>query len=304
MINHIKVTNHLGQSLLMDMKNPYNVGLAITNCDGLGPVKSDINTTILATSDGARYNSATVGVRNITLTLQHLWVSTVPEARKRTYKYFPIKKKIILTINTDHGEYQTSGYVESNDVYIWGTKPRSSISILCTNPYFYSTSGMDDITSFSNIQPLFEFPFENNSLTEPMLEFSSSTSITEKNIDYRGDAEIGMFMTLQFTGIVKNITIHNITLDQHMKIDTKRLKPVVGTEYFKAGDEVTINTITGEKFIYLQRDGETKSILACLDKNTDWINLVSGDNHFAYVAESGIEFINFQIKHLLYYQGI
>lgn len=60
----------------------------------------------------------------------------------------------------------------------------------------------------------------------------------------------------------------------------------------------------GEKFIYLQRNGETKSILTCLDKNVDWINLVSGDNHFAYVAESGIEYINFQIKYLLYYQGI
>lgn len=305
MINFLTVTNHVGRSLKIDLRNPWLVGLNITSITGIGAGKASINSTELATRDGGVYNSARISYRNIVINARFLPIPSIEESRNRTYEYFPIKKPIILTFETDTKNVQIKGYVESNETTHFEEKTGTQISVICENPYFYDISeDFNSAITFSNIQPLFEFPFENNSLTEPLLEFSSSTSITEKNIDYRGDAEIGMFMTLQFTGIVKNITIHNITLDQHMKIDTKRLKSIVGTEYFKAGDEVTINTIMGEKFIYLQRNGETKSILTCLDKNVDWINLVSGDNRFAYVAETGIEYINFQIKYLLYYQGI
>ena len=305
MINFLTVTNYVGRSLKIDLRNPWLVGLNITSITGIGAGKASINSTELATRDGGVYNSARLSYRNIVINVQFLPIPTIEESRNRTYEYFPIKKPIILTFETDTKKVQIKGYVESNETTHFEEKTGTQISVICENPYFYDISeDFNSAITFSNIQPLFEFPFENNSLTEPLLEFSSSTSITEKNIDYRGDAEVGMFMTLQFTGTVKNITIHNITLDQHMKIDTKRLQSIVGTDYFKAGDEVTINTIMGEKFIYLQRNGETKSILTCLDKNVDWINLVSGDNHFAYVSESGIEYINFQIKYLLYYQGI
>lgn len=305
MINYLTVTNYVGRSLKIDLRNPWKVGLNITSITGIGTGKADINTTELATRDGGVYNSARLPYRNIIINLEYLFVPTIEESRNRTYEYFPIKKDVILTFETDTKKVQIKGYVESNESTHFSEKTGSQISIICPNPYFYDVSeGVHSSVSFSNVLPLFEFPFENNSLIEPKIEFSISNNITERNIVYTGDAEVGIVITLQITGQVTDITIHNITLKQKMKIETARLKPVVGTTTFKAGDKVVINTISGEKFIYLERDGYTKSILTCLGKDTDWINLVSGDNHFAYTAASGIEHITFGLEHLLYYQGI
>lgn len=69
MIKKVIVTNYLGESLEMELARPEVSGLAITDIEGLGPVKATINTSEIATGDGALYNSAKLETRNIVMTL-------------------------------------------------------------------------------------------------------------------------------------------------------------------------------------------------------------------------------------------
>ena len=53
MIKSVTVTNYLGESLKMELTNPYDSGIAITDITGIGPGKADINVTELTSSDGS-----------------------------------------------------------------------------------------------------------------------------------------------------------------------------------------------------------------------------------------------------------
>ena len=65
MIKSIKVTNPKGESLVLDLFHPEKSGLIVRSISGLGPPKANINSTDLATADGALYSSARASTRNI-----------------------------------------------------------------------------------------------------------------------------------------------------------------------------------------------------------------------------------------------
>ena len=76
-----------------------------------------------------------------------------------------------MLIETDNRQAEIEGYVESNDPAIFSKDEGSDISIVCPNPFFYS-AGKDGIntTIFYGVEALFEFPFSNESLQDPLLE--------------------------------------------------------------------------------------------------------------------------------------
>lgn len=83
MIKSVTVTNYLGESLKMELTNPYDSGIAITDITGIGPGKADINVTELTSSDGSLYNSARLGTRNIVMTLRFMIPNGVPTCNSR-----------------------------------------------------------------------------------------------------------------------------------------------------------------------------------------------------------------------------
>ena len=114
-----------------------------------------------------------------------------------SYKYFPIKKKVTLLIETDNRICETYGYVESNEPDIFSSDETTQISIVCPDPYFYS-AGPDgtNTTIFYGVEPLFEFAFSNESLTESLIEFGEIKNETEQTVYYSGDAEIGVYESI------------------------------------------------------------------------------------------------------------
>ena len=57
MIKSVTITNHLDESIKLDLFNPEESGFIIKNIEGLGPVKANINFKELATNDGSIDNS-------------------------------------------------------------------------------------------------------------------------------------------------------------------------------------------------------------------------------------------------------
>ena len=127
MIKSVTVTNYLGESLKMELTNPYDSGIAITDITGIGPGKADINVTELTSSDGSLYNSARLGTRNIVMTLRFMIAPDIETVRQKSYKYFPIKKELILTFETDNRSCYIAGYVESNEPVIINMSGEASI---------------------------------------------------------------------------------------------------------------------------------------------------------------------------------
>lgn len=304
MIKSVTVTNYLGDSIKLDLAKPEKSGFIITSVTGLGAGKADINMTEVATNDGSLFNSSRLPSRNIVISLRYLWDSSIEDIRQLSYKYFPIKKKLTLLIETDNRFAEIDGYTESNEPDIFSKEEGSDISIICPNPFFYS-AGKDGIntTIFFGVEPLFEFPFSNESLYECLLELGEIQNQTEKTIVYSGDAEIGVTITIHAIGEARNITIYNTGTREVMRIDTDKIKSFTGAE-LDAGDEITICTVKGNKSITLLRGGKRINILNCLDKNSDWFQLAKGDNVFAYTAEEGSTNLQFKIENRIVYEGV
>jgi len=304
MIKAITTTNYLGESIKMELRFPEKSGFVIQSITGLGPSKANINSTELSTADGSLYNSARVTSRNIVLSLQLLDNPSIESTRQKSYKYFPIKKRVRLLIETDNRTCETYGYVEANEPNIFSNFETTQISILCPDPYFYSTG--DDgntVTVFSGIEPVFKFPFGNESLTENLIEMGVVITNQEQTIYYQGDSEIGVVIYIHAMGNVTNLTIYNSGTREVMKIDTTRLVLLTGFGII-AGDDILISTVRGNKFIQLLRNGIYINILNCLDKDANWFQLTKGDNVFSFTAATGITSLQFRIENQTVYEGV
>lgn len=303
MIKSITATNYLGESIKMELARPEKSGFIIQSITGLGPGKANINTTEVSTDDGGLFNSARLPSRNIVLGLIFMWKDSIEEARHRSYKYFPLKKKVKLLIETDTRIAEIEGYVDSNEPNIFSKMQGSDISIICPNPYFYSVEDDHSEVVFSGNESTFEFPFSNESLSEPLIELSITRTTAEQVVTYTGDAEIGVTITINAIGPATNITIYNTGSRELMRINTDKLAAFTGAP-LDSGDEITICTVKKRKSITLLRAGKTINILNCLDRNPDWFSLSKGDNVFAYTAESGNTNLQFKISHQVIYEGV
>lgn len=307
MIYSIVVTNYLGDRIKLELGKPDISGFLIKSITGLGPAKANVNTTEVSTNDGALFNSARLSQRNIVLDMVFIntvYGESIEDLRQKSYKYFPLKKSVELTIETDNRYVKTTGYVESNEPNIFSSQEGTQISIICPDPYFYS-AGEDgnNVTDFYSIDPMFEFPFSNESLTEPLLVFGEIQIKTEGVITYYGDAEIGVTIYIHAIGPASNINIYNTETREVMKIDTVKLQKLTG-KGIVASDDIVINTSKGDKSITLIREGVSYNILNCLDKNTDWFTLAKGDNIFAFTADSGVTNLQFRIENKVIYEGV
>ena len=290
MIKSVTIQNYLGEKIVLELTRPEKSGFIIKSIDGLGPPGANINTTQVSTNDGGIFNSARLKERNIVLKLQFYESDTesIEDLRQKTYKYFPEKKNLTFLIETDNRILKAEGYTEKNEPIIFSQTEECVISILCPDPNFYS-AGEDGITEtvFFGIEAAFEFPFENNSLTEPLLKFGIIQHQTENIITYKGDSETGITITIHAIGEASNITVYNTGTREQMAIDT-----------------ITISTRKGHKRITLHRGGRETNILNCLKKGCNWFTLAKGDNIFAYTAEYGSSNLQFRISNMIVYNGV
>lgn len=306
MIKAITVTNYLGDSLRLELARPDLSGFIVESITGLGPGKANINTTEISTNDGSLFNSSRVPNRNIVIALRYFWRDTasIEDTRQLSYQYFPIKKKVKLLIETDNRTAEIEGYVESNEPNIFSKEEGADISIICPYPFFYSAEdGGWQTTMFSGIEPLFEFPFCNDSLTENLLQMGIIQNRTNNVVVYEGDVEIGIIITIHAVGEASNITIYNTMTRESMRIDTNKIASYTGSGIV-AGDDIIISTVKGDKYATLIRGGDTFNILNCMDRDTDWFQLSKGDNIFVYTAEAGTTNLQFKIENKLVYEGV
>lgn len=302
MIKSIKVTNPKGESLVLDLFHPEKSGLIVKSISGLGPPKANINSTDLATADGALYSSARASTRNIVFNLQFMFAPTIEDSRQLTYKYFPLKKLVKIEVETDNRSLETSGYVESNQPDIFSKEETTQISILCLNPFFYDPN--PSVTQFATVTPTFEFPFSNESTTESLIEFGTINLDTRSTIDYIGDVDTGVLITIHALGSVSgSLTIYNVETQEKMVVDLAKIKTLIGKDY-GSGDDIIISTVSGDKYVQVLHDGKYTNAIAAIEKLADWFQVSVGRNIFNFTVTKGIENLVMSFSYRNAYGGI
>lgn len=284
MIRSVTITNPQGESLKLELTNPESSGLAVDSITGLGPSKVNIGSTELATMDGSIFASARAQERNIVFNLIMLPIPSIESARQNTYKFFPIKKPITILVETDNRYVETVGYVESNEPDIFSKQESTQISIICPDPFFYEETVNE--MGFVGVQSVFEFEFENNSLTEDLIEFGEIRLDTRADLNYEGDVDTGVLISIHAYDMASNITLYNTVTRESMHIDTDKIETITG-KAFGQSDDILISTVKGNKYVKLLRDGAYTNIIAVIDKDSDWFQLTNGVNTFSFTAEEG-----------------
>ena len=304
MIYTIIATNAKGDSVELDLANPWAGGIAVTGASGLGPAEGTINTVNFATSDGALFNSSRIKSRDIELNLKFLG-SDIEAVRHKLLRYFRVKHPITLDFITDYRHTYITGHVEKNDTDIFSNSEGADITIVCPNPFFRlrdPAKGKNSVR-FTTSTPSFEFEFQDPNSDSPTLIFGEITSTGETMVVYEGDADASTIVDIQFLGPATGVKLYNTTTQTRINIDTNEIARLLGST-IRAGDRLSISSGVGDKYVLAYRDGKVYNALSALDKDSDWIFLTPGDNFITVRADTGIDNVSAIISFENLYESI
>lgn len=224
-------------------------------------------------------------------------------SRHESYRYFPVRRPVKLYFETDSKTVYLKGYTEENDPGIFSQNEETTITVVCPDPWFYETS--DETVVFSGIDPLFEFPFDNNSLDQKLIIFGEIKDNIVEKFDYRGDIEVGFVAEIEVLGshLQSRIRIINVDKREVLTIDLTIVEQIIGAK-LKLGDLMLISTIPGDKYAHIITGGEEIDILNAIRKDSDWPKIYEGENTFGYAADVGTEDLWFKITFPVAYGGL
>lgn len=299
MIKSVTVTNiETGADLKLTLASPEDSqGFAVVNMDGLGPGQATITTNEWVAIDGASVVYTHVPKRNITMELRFIprnGLESVADIRRRSYLYFPLKKKIHLLFETRDNRnntmyYAIDGYVEKNEPKIWSEEEGTNISIICENPYFEGTT--PEYESFTQIEPSIHFALPTADQF-PMFPVSKRRKVTDTEAFNTCTMDVGGIFLIKANGNVVNPLIYNVTTNERL-----------GLNYTMTdGEIIIIDTRMGQKSI---RDYVTKeNKLQYLMINSKWLTFRPGINIIGIHADAGFENMDASLEFQTLYPGI
>lgn len=314
MIKSVTVTNYRGDSLEMPLEWPNPSGLLISKIDGITPGNVQVNSQDFAVLDGGVYNSSRMQTRNITLEFYYGRGSQVPDvdnhdvetSRHIAYRYFPVKTQVRLDFLTDERSLSIWGYVEGNDTDIFSEHEKGQVSIVCPDPYFYEKDTV--VFNFGDSIPEFEFPFSNESLTEPLICFSDYGPGSIYSVEYNGDIEVGIVLRIHFlkTQTVPKISFYDISKNKKLVLDFDDIKLKTGVSFIGQYGDIVMSSVRGEKDIWYERFGKRQSIIGAFDvQNFPWMYFTPGENLFGFkVDEQYLDEFEITLEHRGAYGGV
>ena len=304
MIKTIWIENPAGQSLELNLRSSdREVGLLIFNIEGLGPPKATVNGQGGPNFDGIRASSVRADARHLLMTLAvaNGGISE-EEAKQKIYTFFPIKQEIVFRVETDIKDVYIPAIVEANEFNQFATVENAVIGLFCPNPYFVDVESQKVLMRSRRGIPLFEFPFENDSLTEDKLEFGYITDLPTAII-YSGEVKTGADFNLHMLDYVEDVVITNNNGSQQMTLDFTDAETFFGGAV-ESGDQVFINTRSGEKSIYFVRNAVWYNMINGVGIDDDWIDLRPGSNRIIINATTGVDSLEAEIKFRALSEGV
>lgn len=295
-----------GKTVTLVLASPEDSqGIAITKVDGLGPGMATLNDSEWVTVDGSHENSVRLPARVINLNLRFVpttYDESVADIRRKTYAYFPIKKKVRLTFEfADFRVLQTvrkrwiEGTVKQNDTGPWSEEEGATISIHCADPYFKDVN-VEEV-NLSQIIPVFHFTFPDQNMNEHCPEsnfiISEKLNLRKKDVENHSALDVGGVFIMEAFGTVVNPQLINFTTGEVFELDYT----------MQAGEVITIDTRSGHKRVYTN-DGYDTSRIQYLSPNSKWIHLQAGKNTIGYEAYIGVDNLHLMFTTTPIYEGV
>lgn len=257
MLTRIEAISQQGSLLVLSLEDLEN-GILLEEVGGLDPVKATITSSAFAQIDGSNYQASRREERNITLklTLEPDYVEgqTVRQLRRLLYTYFMPKSAIKLRFISDDMEtVYLDGRIESFETPLFASEAEVNISIICFNPDFYNPLSVyiDGFTTAADSGLL---------------------------VNYPGDVESGVLFRLFVDRALTSFSIKVDTPDgetQQLDFNSSLI----------ADDIMFINTVPGNKYANVRRDGYGSGRLYGVSPQSQWVMLMPGDNLVTVYAE-------------------
>ncbi len=280
-----KLENQYGEVIELTHNKDYTV----TSITGLNPSSATVNSSALATMDGAVYNNSRKNSRNIVITV--LLQRDIEANRLNLYRYAQPKYPVRFYFENERRNVYIDGYVETHECDLFGNRQAAQISIICPQPFFREITENRIIAS--SVDPMFEFAFYTE--IDVPKEFSRIVKDKEIILENKGDTETGVFIEMHATGDVSDPVIYNRSTGEFFALKISMYK----------GDSVFVNTNPGEKSVMGQNiSGKMDNLINYMDLNSKWFALRQGNNVFTYEVSSGYEFLHFDITVNDKYEGV
>lgn len=295
MITEVSSLNKGGESLNLDLFDPWSSGIAVKEITGLGPVKTELSLERYALIDGAFLKGARVGTRNVVLTLIPVGEDIQTERRK-IYHYFPVGETVTFGVVTDQVAVKSSMIVESVEPNIFSERQEIGVSLIGIDPYWRSNSpSITGLVGFNDVTPLFQFPFKSADNPKELI-FGDMSNSSGKDINYLGDADTGVIITFSFNGNVSNLTVINQTYDEAMIINK--------VKDFYRGEQLVIDTRPAKKSVKHIAGGKESFITGVLDIKSQWIKLHPGNNTIGLQFVGNTNDMDISIEYETLYRGV
>ena len=295
MITEVSSLTKGGESLNLDLFDPWSSGIAVKEITGLGPVKTELSLERYALIDGAFLKGARVGTRNVVLTLIPVG-DDVQTERRKIYNFFPVGETITFGVVTSQVAVKSSMIVESVEPNIFSERQEIGISLIAIDPYWRSNSpSITGLVGFNDVTPLFQFPFSSGDNPKELI-FGDLSNASGKDINYLGDAETGVVITFSFNGNVSNLTVINQTYDEAMIINK--------VKDFYRGEQLVLDTRPAKKSVKHIAGGKESFITGVLDIKSQWIKLHPGINTIGLQFVGNPNDMDISIEYETLYRGV
>lgn len=288
-------------TLILENQSGEQVNLSTTanqymtsKIEGLNPPPGTISTSTYAGMDGSYLNNAFIEKRNLVISFEMRGID-IEKRRHLLYRVVKPSRYIKVYYKTAGIDVYAEGYVETCEVNNFETLTSGQISIICPDPYWYSTSPV--YAYYSQIIGAFHFPFPGSDAPFPLGIYSTTDNITIQN---DGD-ETGFTIQIEASSseTVPEIaavtpTIYNADTGEYLQIKGDILK----------GDIITITTKTGNKTVILTHNGVDSNIINRLVSGSTWLSLREGKNTFHVQAVRGVKNLKVTLMHRNAYLGV
>lgn len=267
----------------------------LAHLDGVYEADNNVFISDNTMTDGATYQNSIAKKRNIVITAIADPSNSMYNQANRDALYLLFRKGEMGTfIYTEDGVSREIDYV-SERISRMNNKTRAfTISLICPNPMFrdIEPQSVSMASWLGNFEFLHEFVAEGE-------EFGNKSS--ERSVNIRNDTarnNIGITVTISCNGTVVNPTITRIESDEKLTVGSEAKPFEMGT-----GDELIITTATNNKHVRLSRNGRLTEVNEYLTEESEFMQLMYGDNNMTYSAESGEENMSVSIKYTFEYEG-
>ncbi len=289
----ITCTNTRGTSVIFGEEafSPFFLASVV----GLYDTDNDVYITDNTMIDGGTYQGSRARVRNIIITVMDEVNHRYGMPQRDVLRELFLKGDRGTLVYTEDGESRKADYYVE---YIHQVDPKMQvfyeISLFCDDPFFYALE--EEETRLASWESDFEFIHE---FIEEGEEFGHRSTVKIAELINKNAADnIGLTITITAIGNVTNPSVTRVESGQTITVGTNA-KPM----NMMAGDQIVITTGIGDKHVYLIRNDVKTEVNEYLTEDSEFIQLMRGENHFGYDAKTGEANMMLSIKYKLKYEG-